>query len=134
MNFRYQTFALMVAIVISLFAQGASAAKLKPISTGQANGAIAMCKSTPGHFILRYGDWAACCVEDANLKVSCTVCNKNKKCSTYEQFASKRDVLKQMKLRSGSVLAPKKSKYKSKVKWQSSPKLNNRVQRYTPIN
>ncbi len=137
MNFRYKTFALMVAIVISLFAQGASAAKLTPISRGKANSAIAICKSTAGHFILRHGNWTACCVEDANLKPSCTVCDNNGNCSSYEGFKSKRDVFNRMKHKSSSALAPKKQKYNPKVKWQSNIKAKNRVQRvqrYTPIN
>ncbi len=115
MNFRYKTFALMGAIAISLFAHGASAAKLTPISRGEANSAIAICNSTAGHFNLSHGDWAACCVEDANLKVSCTVCDKNHNCSTYEEFKSTRGLFRLMEHSQASELAPKKTKYNSKV-------------------
>ena len=67
-------------------------ARLSPISRGEANAGIAACRADPGHYILSYGDWTACCVGDTPGKVVCIVCDKDENCSTYEEFRGFREL------------------------------------------
>lgn len=64
----------------------AEAAKLSPVSRGQANDLIAQCRATPGHFIMRWWNKSACCTEDANLRHTCVVCDDQENCKLYEEF------------------------------------------------
>ena len=64
----------------------AEAAKLTPVSRDQANGLIAQCRATPGHFIMRWWNKSACCTEDANLRHTCVVCDDQENCKLYEEF------------------------------------------------
>ena len=81
-------------------------AKLTPIPRDEANAGIASCKADPGHFILSYGNWTACCVEDAQGKASCIVCDADEQCSRYEEFKDVQELFHLLQLGPGLKLAP----------------------------
>ena len=81
-------------------------AKLTPISRDEANAGIAACRADSGHFILSYGDWTACCVEDADGKASCIVCTSDEQCSRYEEFKDVQELFNLLELSPGLKLAP----------------------------
>ena len=81
-------------------------AKLTPISREEANVGIAGCRANPDHFILSYGNWTACCEEDASGKTSCIVCDTDKNCSRYEEFKDVQELFNLLQLGAGLKLAP----------------------------
>jgi hypothetical protein len=81
-------------------------AKLTPISREEANIGIAACRADSGHFILSYGDWTACCVEDEAGEISCIVCTSDERCSRYEEFREVQELFNLLQLSPGLRLAP----------------------------
>jgi hypothetical protein len=65
-------------------------ARLSPISRGEADAGIAACWSDPNHYVLDYGNWHACCTEDASGNATCIVCTDDENCSRYEELRGSR--------------------------------------------
>jgi len=99
-------------------------AKLRPISRSAANARIASCNANPESFNLSYGDWAACCVEDASGKATCIVCSKStEQCSEYTEFKEVQELFNLLQLNQGLTLAPIRTPPKpTKPKTKRNPK------------